>query len=329
MTIKSELLNSIILDCAFVHIMVPHMYAYYVLHDGSTDVSTCSAIGIKCDWVQLLVVRVAPKELKYRGLPQATGLPKHDDAPSLRGVEFQKRRDLFRCHDARLQPSGKCQKANLRRKKAGTISADQLGDHVRTNTIIVVNSMVVIGNWNKTHLGSMWLRLAGEKQSTPVTHRVRESTRISKPKRTKIIQSEQGMGTNGKYTIRKTDERRRNLTTTQGNLERTNKQREYRKRQTVSKPSKKQSQDDSSAYPLWSFCEYIRAFGPTVFTALMYGPQREFVAEYRCSDDVDEAKRTRGSLSSKGDFSVYQVLREVDENSQKRSEVEHLEVYSK
>ncbi|GAA53470.1 AP-3 complex subunit delta-1 [Clonorchis sinensis] len=32
--------------------------------------------------------------------------------------------------------------ANLRRKKAGTISAGQLGDHVRTNTIIVVNSMV-------------------------------------------------------------------------------------------------------------------------------------------------------------------------------------------
>ncbi|KAG5448122.1 hypothetical protein CSKR_106379 [Clonorchis sinensis] len=32
--------------------------------------------------------------------------------------------------------------ANLLRKKAGTISAGQLGDHVRTNTIIVVNSMV-------------------------------------------------------------------------------------------------------------------------------------------------------------------------------------------
>ncbi|GAA56079.1 hypothetical protein CLF_109847 [Clonorchis sinensis] len=32
--------------------------------------------------------------------------------------------------------------ANVRRKKAGTISADQLGDHVRTNTIIVVNSMM-------------------------------------------------------------------------------------------------------------------------------------------------------------------------------------------
>ncbi|GAA52885.1 hypothetical protein CLF_109038 [Clonorchis sinensis] len=32
--------------------------------------------------------------------------------------------------------------ANLRRKKAGTISTGQLGDHVRTNTIIVVNSMV-------------------------------------------------------------------------------------------------------------------------------------------------------------------------------------------
>ncbi|GAA57528.1 hypothetical protein CLF_112849 [Clonorchis sinensis] len=31
--------------------------------------------------------------------------------------------------------------ANLRRKKAGTISTGQLGDHVRTNTIIVVNSM--------------------------------------------------------------------------------------------------------------------------------------------------------------------------------------------
>ncbi|GAA38399.2 hypothetical protein CLF_111517 [Clonorchis sinensis] len=32
--------------------------------------------------------------------------------------------------------------ANARRKKAGTISTGQLGDHVRTNTIIVVNSMV-------------------------------------------------------------------------------------------------------------------------------------------------------------------------------------------
>ncbi|GAA57146.1 hypothetical protein CLF_112240 [Clonorchis sinensis] len=32
--------------------------------------------------------------------------------------------------------------ANLRRKKAGTISTGQLGDHVHTNTIIVVNSMV-------------------------------------------------------------------------------------------------------------------------------------------------------------------------------------------
>ncbi|GAA53406.1 hypothetical protein CLF_110153 [Clonorchis sinensis] len=32
--------------------------------------------------------------------------------------------------------------ANNRRKKAGTISAGQLGDHVRTNTIIVGNSMV-------------------------------------------------------------------------------------------------------------------------------------------------------------------------------------------
>ncbi|GAA57566.1 hypothetical protein CLF_112901 [Clonorchis sinensis] len=32
--------------------------------------------------------------------------------------------------------------ANLRRKKAGTISTGQLGDHVSTNTIIVVNSMV-------------------------------------------------------------------------------------------------------------------------------------------------------------------------------------------
>ncbi|KAG5451664.1 hypothetical protein CSKR_109149 [Clonorchis sinensis] len=32
--------------------------------------------------------------------------------------------------------------ANLRRKKVGTISTGQLGDHVRTNTIIVVNSMV-------------------------------------------------------------------------------------------------------------------------------------------------------------------------------------------
>ncbi|KER23835.1 hypothetical protein T265_08379 [Opisthorchis viverrini] len=32
--------------------------------------------------------------------------------------------------------------ANLRRKKAGTISAGQLGNRVRTNTFIVVNSMV-------------------------------------------------------------------------------------------------------------------------------------------------------------------------------------------
>ncbi|KER20550.1 hypothetical protein T265_10921 [Opisthorchis viverrini] len=42
-------------------------------------------------------------------------------------------------------PSTPCathKSANLRRKKAGTISAGQLGDCVRTNTFIVVNSMM-------------------------------------------------------------------------------------------------------------------------------------------------------------------------------------------
>ncbi|GAA50970.1 retrovirus-related Pol polyprotein from type-1 retrotransposable element R2, partial [Clonorchis sinensis] len=57
--------------------------------------------------------------------------------------------------------------ANLRRKKAGTISTGQLGDHVRTNTIIVVNSMLhALDNYIRQSIRG-WLRLP---KDTPISY---------------------------------------------------------------------------------------------------------------------------------------------------------------